>query len=138
MRPTGLHRLLAFLHPVSALLVLALLLYVASLGLRSRERGEAHLRRRHARLASYAYGVMLANVALGLVSTWHLRVDLALAGSAHFRIGLLVAALFTAAAVLSRRVATSDSARLLHPLLGLLGIVLSAVQIFFGMPLLPL
>jgi len=56
----------------------------------------------------------------------------------HFRIGVLVAVLFTAAALLSRRVATSDAARFLHPLLGLLGIVLWAIQIFFGMPLLPL
>ena len=138
MMPTGLRRLVAFLHPVGALLALALLLYVASLGLRSRERGEAHLRPRHARLASYAYGLVLANLAIGLVSTWRLRADLALAGSAHFRIGVLVAVLFTAAALLSRRVATSDAARFLHPLLGLLGIVLWAIQIFFGMPLLPL
>ena len=136
--PTGFRRLVAFFHPVGALLVLALLLHVASLGLRSRERGEVHLRPRHARLASYAYGLVLVNFAGGIVSTWRVRADLELAGSVHFRLGLLVVVLFTAVAVLSRRVATSDTARRLHPFLGLLAIVLSGLQIFFGMPLLPL
>ena len=47
--PTGAERLLAFVHPVCALAALAFLAWVASLGLRSRERGGAPLRPRHAR-----------------------------------------------------------------------------------------
>jgi hypothetical protein len=138
MMPTGSRRLIAFLHPLGALLSLALLFYVASLGLRSRERGEAHLRPRHARLGPYAYGLMLANLAGGIVSTWRVRADLELAGSAHFRLGVLVIVLLTAVALLSRRIATSDLARRLHPLLGLIALLLSGLQIFFGMQLLPL
>lgn len=136
--PTGLPRLIAFLHPLAALVVLTLLAYVAALGLRSRERGEAHLRARHRRLAPYAYYLMLANLGAGAFSTWKLRPDLELAGSAHFRLGLTVATLLTATALLSRRIATSDVARRLHPLLGLIALLLSGLQIFFGMPLLPL
>jgi hypothetical protein len=41
------------------------------------------------------------------------------------------------AALTSRRLA-NDTARMLHPILGLLAVVLSALQVFFGMPLLPL
>jgi hypothetical protein len=136
--PTGLPRIIAFFHPILALIGLGLLAYVASLGLRARERGGARLRPIHERLAWWAYGLMAVNFALGVLSTWLLRPDLELAVDAHFRIGLAVLALLTVAAFLSRRIATDATARLLHPMLGLLAVVLSALQIFFGMPKLPL
>lgn len=136
--PTGLPRLVAFVHPIVALIALGLLGYVASLGLRARERGGARLRPIHGRLAWWAYGLMAANFGLGVFSTWLLRPDLALAGGAHFRIGLVVLALLTAAAWSSRRLAGNEIARLLHPVLGLLAVVLTALQVFFGMPMLPL
>jgi uncharacterized membrane protein YkvI len=136
--PTGIPRLIAFLHPILALVVLAFMTYVASLGLRSRERTERHLRPKHARLAAYAYGLMLVNLAAGVLSTRYLRPDLTLASSMHFRVGLLVVALLSVTALLSRRIAASDTARALHPILGLLALVLAGLQVFFGMPLLPL
>lgn len=136
--PTGTSRLIAFLHPLVALLSLAFLAYVASLGLRSRDRLEAHLRPRHARLAAWAYALMIANVVGGLVSTWGLRPDLAARGPMHLRLGVAVVVVMTAAAWLSRRIPDDATARLLHPLLGLLALVLSGLQVFFGMPLLPL
>jgi hypothetical protein len=136
--PTGVPRLIAFLHPILALASLAFMTYVASLGLRSRERTEKHLRPKHARLAACAYGLMLTNLGAGFFSTWCLRPDLTLASSTHFRIGLLVVAFLSVAALLSRRIAASDRARVLHPILGLLALVLAGLQVFFGMPLLPL
>lgn len=136
--PTGIVRVIAFLHPVVALASLAFLAYVASLGLRSRERLEAHLRPRHARLAAWAYGLMIVNVVGGLASTWWLRPDLDARGPMHLRLGLAVVAVMSVAALLSRRVASDETARLLHPLLGLLALLLSGLQVFFGMPLLPL
>ena len=136
--PTGMPRLLAFLHPATALVSLAFMAWVASLGLRSRERSEGHLRPRHARLAPYMYGAVLANVAVGALSTWYLRPDLPLTSSAHFRLGFVIVALLSVGAVLSRRIAVNETARLLHPIFGLLALVLAALQIFFGMPLLPL
>lgn len=136
--PTGIVRVVAFLHPVFALVTLAFTAYVASLGLRSRERLEAHLRPRHARLAAWAYGCMVVNVVGGLVSTWWLRPDLGARGPMHLRLGIAMFATMTAAAVLSRRVETEATARFLHPLLGLLTLVLAVLQVFFGLPLLPL
>jgi hypothetical protein len=125
-------------HPIAALLSLGFLAYVASLGLRSRERTGRHLRARHARLANYAYGMMCVNFAGGVVSTWYLRPDLTLAQNAHFRLGLAVVAVLGVAALLSRWIGVNDTARLLHPMLGLFALVLSGLQIFFGMPMLPL
>ncbi len=129
---------MALLHPLVALSSVAFLAYVASLGLRSRDRLERHLRSRHARLAVWAYGLVLVNLLGGLVSTWALRPDLDARGPMHLRLAIAVVAVMTVAAWLSRRVASDDTARLLHPLLGLLALVLSGLQVFFGMPLLPL
>ena len=136
--PTGLPRLLAFLHPVIALASLGLMAWVASLGLRCRERGGARLRRVHQRVAPYAYGLMLFNFAFGWWSTVAFRRDLDVAAGMHFRLGLAIAVLFTAVAVLSKRIAGSNAVRLLHPALGLVGLLLSALQVFFGMAMLPL
>ena len=136
--PTGVPRLLAFLHPMSALASIAFLAYVASIGLRSRDRSGHHLRGRHARLAPWAYGWMAVNFVGGVLSTWYLRPDLTLADNAHFRFGLMVLVLLGGTAVLARMIGTNDTARLLHPMLGLLALVLSGLQIFFGMPMLPL
>lgn len=136
--PIGLPRLIAFIHPILALIVLVFTAIVASFGLRARERHGARFRRTHRRLAPYAYGLMLGNLGVGVLSTWQLRPDLELAGSAHFRLALLIVLLLTIAALLSRRIGTSDTARLLHPILGLIVLLLAGLQIFFGMTLLPL
>lgn len=136
--PTGVPRLLAFLHPISALLGLAFLAYVASMGLRSRDRSGRHLRARHARLAPWAYGWMAANFVGGVLSTRYLRPDLTLADNAHFRFGVILLVLMGVTALLARAIGTNETARLLHPMLGLLALVLSGLQVFFGMPMLPL
>lgn len=136
--PTGLERVLAFVHPVCALFALAFLGYVASLGLRSRERGGASLRPRHAGLAPWAYGATLLNFALGLLSTWLWRDDLELAAGLHFWIGLAICVVLGAAALLSRRIAVSPSARSAHPALGMLALLLAALQVFFGLALVAL
>ena len=82
--------------------------------------------------------MMLFNFGFGCWSTWRLRPDLTLAAGMHFRFGLAIAVLFTAVAILSRRIAASDAARFLHPALGLVALLLSALQVFFGMAMLPL
>ena len=135
---SGPSRVLAFVHPVAALAVAGFLAYVASLGLRSRNRADAHLRPRHARLAPYAFGLMAANAAGGALSTWWLRNDVPLGSTAHFRVAIAIVLLLAATAWLSRRVAHQDLARTLHPLLGLIALLLTALQVFFGLGLLPL
>ena len=131
-------RVIAFLHPLTALASIVFLAYVASLGLRSRERVDRHLRPRHVRLAKWAYGWMIGNLVAGMVSMWALRPDLATRGVMHLRLALAIVSLMSVAALLSRRIGSNETARVLHPLLGLLALVLSGLQVFFGMPLLPL
>ena len=136
--PTGSERLLAFTHPACGLLVLAFLGYVASLGLRGRERGGAALKPRHARLAPWAYGATLANFLFGLLSTWLWRGDLELAGGMHFWIGTAICVVLGLAALLSRRLPGDARARRVHPALGMLALLLSALQVFFGLALVAL
>jgi len=136
--PTGIPRVIAFLHPLTALATLGFMAYVASLGLRSRERTEAHLRPRHARLAPWVYAVVATNLGIGVLSTWWLRPDLTLADSAHFRISFVLLGVLTIGALLSRWIPVNETARWLHPILGLLALLLSGLQVFFGLPLLPL
>ena len=137
--PTGADRLAAWVHPVLAAASLALLFYVASLGLRSRERtGGRPLRARHARLAPLALWWMIFNAAAGALSVWLWRPDLELAGGAHFVIGSAVVVVLGAAALLSRILPENDLARRLHPLLGMLAALLASLQVFLGLPLLPL
>ncbi len=130
--------MIAFLHPLVALLTLAVMAWAASLGLRSRDRLERHLRPRHARLAAWAYGLMVFDLLAGLGSTWALRPDLDARGAMHLRLAIAIVAVMTGAAWLSRRIGRDATARLLHPILGLLALVLAGLQVFFGMPLLPL
>jgi hypothetical protein len=81
---------------------------------------------------------MVANLVAGILTTWTLRSDLDARGPMQFRLGVAVVLLMSVAALLSRRVRSNDTARVLHPLLGLLALVLAGLQVFFGMPLLPL
>lgn len=136
--PTGPSRVLAFAHPVSALLALALLGYAASLGLRSRERGGAPLRPRHARIAPWAFAAIVFSFFFGVLSTWLWRHDLDLAAGAHFWIGGAICAVLGVAALLSRRIDDDPRARSLHPALGMLALLLAALQVFFGLALLSL
>lgn len=136
--PQGAERIAAFLHPAAALLAIAWIVFVASLGLRSRERGGAHLRPRHARLAPSALAAMVATFGFGLLSTWLWRPDLELGAGWHFRLGLASTALLAAAAWASRRIDSDERARRFHPLLGMLAVLAAALQVFFGLGLLPL
>lgn len=129
-----------WLHPAAALVTVALAAYAASLGLASRRTtGRAvAARRRHAALAPWVYGLVIANWAGGLVTVLALRADLALepAASGHFAVGSVIALLFTTAAWLSRRIPADARARTLHPLLGATAVVLCGVQVFLGLRIL--
>lgn len=130
--------LVAWIHPLLAAASLVLLFYVASLGLRSRERGGHALRPRHARLAPYALVAMLFNAVFGAVSAWLWRPDLERDWNAHLLVGIAIVVLLALAAWLSRRLPDDDLARQLHPLLGMLALLLASLQVFLGLPLLPL
>jgi uncharacterized protein DUF4079 len=136
--PLGAARVAAFLHPALSVIALAVLGFAASLGLRSRERGGAPLRARHARIAPWALGLTIANAAFGLLSTWLWRHDLEPASGWHFGLAVALVAVLLVAQQLSRRIHTSPMARRVHPLLGMLALLVAALQVFFGLALLPL
>lgn len=129
---------MAYVHPVMAGLTLLFLGYVGALGLRSRSdqrRARRHLRR-HARLAPFMYGLVIATWIAGFLSTWWLRRDLELGQSAHFQIGCGLVVALTGGVVTSRwmdRVQVRD----IHPWLGAAAMLLAAAQVFFGLQITP-
>lgn len=135
--PTGIPRVLAFLHPLIALATIVLVYHVATLGLRSRQRRGEDARPLHRRRAPIALAMVWISALSGIAATYLWRDDLELAGGWHFWIGLAVVVLITAGAVLSRKVPADETARKIHPALGLLALLFAALQIFFGMPMLP-
>lgn len=134
--PTTTETVLAFVHPILGLIALGLLFRAASLGLRSRERRGDALRPLHARAAPQAFLATVVAWLMGIVSTVAWRPDLELAAGWHFRIGLAVVVLLGCGALLSRRIHHDERARRLHPLLGVTALLLAALQVFFGLPLL--
>jgi hypothetical protein len=129
-----------YVHPILGATVLALLVYVASLGLRMRtaRRGRAELAARHARLAPWAYAGVLLSWTGGLLSSWLLRQDLEVAGTLHLRIGLLIALLLTGSAFTARWLSRGNgTARELHPWLGAVAALLAAAQAVTGLRITP-
>jgi hypothetical protein len=130
--------MLVYVHPIVAALTTAVLGYVGSLALRARRdrRQARRLFARHARLARILYGAVVAVWGSGLLSTWMLRPDLALAESGHFRVGSLLVILLSGSA-LSSRWMTRSPIRAVHPWLGAGAMLLAAAQVFFGLEILP-
>jgi hypothetical protein len=85
----------------------------------------------------WVYGLVLVNFAGGLVSTWLWRDEEDLATSGHFTVGIVLVALFTLGAWLSRRLAGDPRARLLHPWVGAAALLAAGVQIFLGLQIVP-
>ena len=130
--------MLAYLHPVTGGLTIALLLYVGSLGLRARSdrrRAPAHLAL-HARLGPWMYGLIIASWLGGLLSTWQLRHDLDLGGSTHLRIGVALL-LALSGSTLTSRALRQPLVRAVHPWLGAAAMLLAAAQVFFGLQITP-
>ncbi|MEO2167621.1 MAG: DUF4079 family protein [bacterium] len=134
--PSTAEKVLAFVHPLIGLVALVLLFRAASLGLRSRERRGAPLRAQHAKAAPRALAATFLAFAMGLISTILWRPDLEIAGGWHFRTGVAIVLLLGAGALLSRHIHDNERARRIHPLLGATALLLAALQVFLGLPLL--
>lgn len=130
--------LATYIHPVVGGIVIAGLLYVASLGLRARNdrRRAAMLLDRHSRLAPVMYALALISWLGGVASTWWWRRDLELFTSAHFRIGCAMTACLTAGWFTSLLIRQPWS-RSLHPWFGVAAVLLAAAQVFFGLQITP-
>ena len=95
------------------------------------------LRRRHLRIAKPAVALLLCGFVLGPLSALWLR-DWTPFGSFHAWLGLLVAALFAATAVVGRRIETGRSRAFdAHAALGGLAVLAAAVAAVAGFVLLP-
>jgi hypothetical protein len=88
-------------------------------------------------LGPWLYACVLGNWCAGLATVWVARPEMGLAESGHFTVGSAITVLFTAAALLSRRVPVDARARAVHPILGAAALLLSGVQVFLGLQLLP-
>ncbi len=132
--------MLAYLHPLSGAVVLALLLYVGVLGLqlRTARRGRAALAARHARWARLVYVAVLASWLAGLASVLLGRAELTPAASLHFRSGTLLALLLTGSALTARAIGRGHAAaRDWHPWFGAAALLLAAAHAATGLRLTP-
>jgi hypothetical protein len=130
--------MLPYVHPILAALTLALLAYTASLSLRARNdrRRRALWLQRHAKIAPWMFAAVAGTWLAGVAITWATRPPAELATSAHFRAGCgLVAVL--AAGALSARWMNVRWVRDVHPWFGVAALLLGAVQVVFGLQLLP-
>ncbi len=129
-----------WVHPVLGLATVAVAVRQASLGLRGRARGagSAGLRMRHRRLGPWLLGLVATNWLLGLGSVWVDPRDLTLAASGHFRVGSALVVLYGLAALVARRIDHDQRARTVHPWIGAAALLLSGVQVFLGLQLMPL
>jgi hypothetical protein len=131
---------LVYIHPIFGGAVLALLLYTAALGLRSRGRSRlrASLLARHARLAPVCFVLVAAAWIAGLLSTAVLRHDLEIARSTHFLLGTALLAVLGGSYWSSRAaLAGGESARELHAWLGVAATLLAFAQAFTGLRITP-
>lgn len=130
--------MLPYVHPILAALSLALLAYTASLSLRARNdrRGRRRWLERHAKIAPWMFAALAGTWTAGLAVTWATRPPAELAASAHFKAGVALVAVLAAGA-LSARWMNVRWVRDVHPWFGVLALLLGAVQVVFGLQLLP-
>ncbi len=129
-----------WLHPLLGLATVALAVRQASLGLRSRRQGPGArmLRASHRRAGPWLLALVVANWLAGLASVRIDPRDLELAASGHFQVGSGLVVLYGLAALVSRRIDRDPRARAVHPWLGAAALLLSGVQVFLGLQLMPL
>jgi len=133
-------RVALWLHPLLGLATVALAVRAASLALRGRMPGPsaAALRARHRRLGPWVLALVVTNWLAGLGSVWLDPRSPELAASGHFRVGSALVVLYALAALVSRRIDRDPRARAVHPWIGATALLLSGVQVFLGLQLMPL
>jgi hypothetical protein len=131
--------ILCWAHPLLGLMVTALAVRAAALGRGARQRGPGagRSRARHRRLTPWLFGFVLMAWGGGVVSTWLWRDDLDTLASGHFAVGSALVALFALVAALSRRIPADPWARTVHPWVGAAAVLLTAIQVFLGLQIMP-
>lgn len=128
-----------WLHPVVGVVTVGVMLRAARLGVDSRRGGAVAARARvdHARLGPWLLALAVVGWMGGLVSTWWGRDDLDLFASGHCLVGGMIVGLLGVAALLSRWMDSNRAARWVHPWLGAAAVLLSGVQVFLGLQIMP-
>lgn len=129
-----------WVHPVLGLAIVTLAVHSASCAVRGRAPGAAAaaLRARHRRLGPWVLGLVAGNWVAGLVTVWLDPREPELAASMHFRVGTGLVILYGTAALVSRWIDDDPRARAVHPWIGAVALLLSGVQVFLGLQLMPL
>jgi len=128
----------AWFHPIVAVVVLALLAHVASLGARARSdrRHRAQYLARHAAIGPWVFGGVTSTWIIGLVSVSIIRPPAEVAASWHFWFGSMLVVVLALSALTSRLMHLRV-VRSLHPWIGVAALLLAAAQVFFGLQILP-
>ena len=129
-----------WIHPLLGLAVVTLAVHSASCAVRGRAPGAraAALRARHRRLGPWVLGLVATNWVAGLATVWLDPREPELAASMHFRVGTGLVILYGTAALISRWIDDDPRARAVHPWIGAIALLLSGVQVFLGLQLMPL
>jgi len=131
--------LVPWAHPILGGFAIVLVFRAASFALASRSGGKAGAlaRARHRALAPVAFILVVVSWALGTWTVWARRPKLEVGESGHFAVGCAVVGLLTISFVLSRRIGREDWARLVHPWVGAVALILLGVQVFLGLQIMP-
>lgn len=127
---------MAWLHPVSGVIAVLLVAWMAMAGLRARQRDPLapHARRLHARFAPLAALFVTVAALSGPASTAFVREDIAFASTPHFVLGMVTLGLALLTAFSSRYLPRT---RKLHPILGLSLLGACVGQALLGLGMLP-
>ncbi|MEQ1569183.1 MAG: DUF4079 family protein [Myxococcota bacterium] len=130
---------MAFLHPILGTFTLLLSIVVMSrgLGARSGTKSATGARRFHKRWAPFALGAMVLSGLTGMASTWLLRDDLTLGETWHLVVGWVAIGVMGAAGLATRAFTRSPQLRTVHPVFGVVSVVLGILQGILGIELLP-
>ncbi len=130
---------MVYLHPILGILSVALMCWLALVGLRSRHRARyaGSARATHRRYTPWALALWWLTLVAGWGSTLWLRDDLTPASTWHFRVAWVAIVSFTAAGALTLLPPRARWTRRVHPILGLAAVACALTLAVLGMNLLP-
>jgi len=131
---------LPFVHPVLGGLALLAMAWTGSRGLLARQgaRGAHAKRRFHRRWAPWAAAACVLAALTGPLTVFTLRDDLTPADTIHFWVGLSTTAIMGLLWWMTpRRYRRNAMVKNLHPILGVVALVLGVGVLLFGIELLP-
>ncbi|MFZ5478147.1 MAG: DUF4079 family protein [Myxococcota bacterium] len=128
-----------WIHPVVGIAAVAGILWLGTMGVRSRHRkpyaGES--RARHRRWSRGVLALCVGAAILGTASVRFARPELELSRSLHFWLGWSTAGLMVALALTGPKIHGDPDSKRIHPPTGIFVLLLATATATFGMSLLP-